>query len=61
MVCCEVLKGVRCNLPVILLEDRGSDRESPLQEGIDAIVSASSPTELYNKIEELVKKAESAA
>ncbi len=55
------LKGVRANLPVILLEERDHQRESPLTEGVDAVGSMSSPEELHNKIDELVRKAESAA
>jgi hypothetical protein len=54
----KTLKGVRASLPVILLEDRVGDRESQLPEGVDAVVSISSPT---NKLDELIKKAETRA
>jgi DNA-binding response OmpR family regulator len=55
------LKGVRLNLPIILVDPRGTNREDPLPEGVDAVLSPCSPAELRNKIDELVKKADPAA
>jgi DNA-binding response OmpR family regulator len=49
------LKGVRAQLPIILLEDRKCERDS-LPEGVDAAVSIDSPAELYETIASLVKK-----
>jgi|SRR6185312_16635707 len=57
----KTLKGVRASLPVILLEDRVGDRESQLPEGVDAVVPISSPTVLRNRLDELIKKAETRA
>ena len=57
----KTLKGVRASLPVILLEDRVGDRESQLPEGVDAVVPISSPTVLPNRLDELIKKAETRA
>ena len=61
MVSCKNLKGVRASLPVILLEDRVGGRESQLPEGVDAVVPISSRTDLRNKLDELIKKAETRA
>ena len=56
------LKGVRYNLLIILLGEERISRESEaLPEGVDAVVDISNPKELYEKIDELVRKAESAA
>jgi hypothetical protein len=54
----KTLKGVRVSLPVILLEGRNGYRESPLPDGVDAIVSMSSAKCLYDKLDELIKRAE---
>jgi len=54
------LKGVRAQLPIILLEDRRSKRESSLPEGVDASVSIDSPTDLYETILSLLNKNRSA-
>lgn len=51
------LKSVRCNLPIILLSHRESQRETI--EGVDAVVSMSSPGELYKTIDKLVGRSES--
>jgi hypothetical protein len=40
------LKGVRYNLPIILLEERHGNRDSPLPEGVDAVVAMSSTSAL---------------
>ena len=54
----KTLKGIRASLPVILLEERNVHGESPLPDGVDAIVSMSSAKCLYDKLDELIKKAE---
>ena len=52
----KTLKAVRAQLPIILLEDRKSERDS-LPENVDAVVSIDSPAELYHTISSLVGKA----
>ena len=44
------LKGVKPSLPIILLEERKSERHLLLPEGVDATASLQSPTELYEVI-----------
>jgi DNA-binding response OmpR family regulator len=53
----KTLKAVRASLPVILLEERDSNRKSPLPDGVDAVVSIASPRHLFDKLDELIKKA----
>jgi DNA-binding response OmpR family regulator len=51
----KTLKSIRAQLPILLLEDRKSERDS-LPEGVDAAVSIDSPAELYETISLLVGK-----
>jgi DNA-binding NtrC family response regulator len=55
------LKAVRCNLPVILLSDTDSGPEALSADDVDAVVSMSSPDQLYNTIDQLVSKANRAS
>ena len=48
------LKGVRSNLPIILLEERV--RRSDIPEGIDAVVPVGETEQLLRKIEELLNR-----
>lgn len=55
----KTLKAIRPRAPLILLEERQSNRGSGLPDGVDAVASISSPVELFNTIDELVKRTES--
>jgi len=44
------LKAVNPLLPIILLEERKADRQLPMPEGVDALVSISSPKELFSML-----------
>lgn len=52
------LKGVKPGLPVILLENRKSKRESRLPEGVDAAASLDSRNDLYEAVTTAIDKAE---
>ncbi len=57
----KTLKGVRASLPVILLDDQDGHRESPLREGVDAVVSISSTEALCSKLDALIRNFETRA
>jgi len=45
----KALKAIK-PLPIILLEERKTDRQVPMPEGVDALVSISSPKELFRML-----------
>ena len=57
----QTLKAVCPTLPVILLGERKSSGEPPAPQGVYAVASSSSPTELFNVIDLLAKETEKAA
>ena|SRR5438309_11932223 len=48
------LKAVNPLLPIILLEERKADRQVPMPEGVDALVSISSPKELFSMLKRVL-------
>ena len=46
----KALKAIKPLLPIILLEERKAARKVPMPEGVDALVSISSPKELFGML-----------
>ena len=50
----KALKAVRPLLPIILLEERKIDRQVPMPDGVDELVSISSPKELFSMLNRML-------